>query len=514
MVPCKSALFALVLAAAACADPASEAKPVASAADDAASAAPSATALAPVAAVVDRSPIKVTLAKDRLPLSATKIEVDRFEDRLTMWLSDDRALYLHGLRGAMFVSYAGLLAELKANELVLKSAIFPEEAYTVLAMGGSYPEQVLARVYFDSWASPGYQRSPPIKETQTRSFSKGELGMLGVAASDAPLKVAGWRGSTALRLEKGALTVVGSGDAPKQAAAPDGAPCKGAAIAAEELDALPSGEVFLLGKRCGQGAYAAELFGADGKSKIEELPDAPATAKRGFIVAGSSARAYVVVSTGAANYFATWDGGVMRKLELEASGDVTSVWATADGALFFLLLQKGKAELWRVLPTGEASKSGVFAPSPGASVWASDKDSAYVPSFRSVLATKPGLVFSGYAKKNESDEPTEPASPRTGLPPWRDECPAPFVWLFDVAEMSGPEFNFPNTRGALASFPKLDDITLVEVKLPRGRKLGVVVPGKAVGEAVVAHVKKQMKDENPALVCYKPAEDARIIKVK
>ncbi|MBL8741194.1 MAG: hypothetical protein JNK04_08875 [Myxococcales bacterium] len=413
----------------------------------------------------------------------------------------------------MFVSYAGVMAELKQNELRVKYAIFPEEAYTVLTMAGSYPDNVQARVYFDSWASPGYQRQAPIKEMQTHTFLNGKLSQLGLA-SDAPLKIAGWKGGNGLKLEKGSIGVLGSGDPPKQAVAPDGAPCKGAAVTTEEIDALPSGEVFLLGKRCGQGAYVTELLGVDGKSIIEDLPGAPSTAKRAFIAAGSSSRAYVVISTGEAPYFATWDGHAMRRIDLDASGDVTSVWVSPDGALFFLLIQKGRAELWRLLPTGEAQKSGVFAPSPNASVWAADKDTAYVPSFRSILSTKPGLVFTGYAEKKDDAAPVDPGPPQTGLPRFTDACPTPFVWLFDVSQVAGPDFTFPNTRGALSSYPKLAEITLVEIKVGSGRKLGVVVPSKTVGEEVVAHVKKHMKDENPGLACYKPADDARIIKVK
>ena len=71
-----------------------------------------------------------------------------------------------------------------------------------------------------------------------------------------------------------------------------------------------------------------------------------------------------------------------------------------------------------------------------------------------------------------------------------------------VVEQSGKDFNFPNTRGALASFPKLADIKLVEITIGSGRKLGVVVPSKAVGDELVEHVKKHMKDENPTLACY------------
>lgn len=66
-----------------------------------------------------------------------------------------------------------------------------------------------------------------------------------------------------------------------------------------------------------------------------------------------------------------------------------------------------------------------------------------------------------------------------------------------------PWFTFPTTRKALSSFSQAKDISLVEF-VEAGRKLGVVVPSREVGEAVVAHVKATMKDEKPELLCYEP----------
>ncbi|MBK6520301.1 MAG: hypothetical protein IPG04_40800 [Polyangiaceae bacterium] len=42
------------------------------------------------------------------------------------------------------------------------------------------------------------------------------------------------------------------------------------------------------------------------------------------------------------------------------------------------------------------------------------------------------------------------------------------------------------------------------------RRLGLVVPSKEVGEAVIAHVKANMKDEDPKLLCYQPASTREI----
>ncbi len=84
-----------------------------------------------------------------------------------------------------------------------------------------------------------------------------------------------------------------------------------------------------------------------------------------------------------------------------------------------------------------------------------------------------------------------------------DECKTPFVHLYDVKVDVLPDFTFPATRKALSSFSGAKEVSLVEF-VEGARRLGVVVPSREVGEAVVAHVKATMKDEQPRLVCYEP----------
>jgi len=83
------------------------------------------------------------------------------------------------------------------------------------------------------------------------------------------------------------------------------------------------------------------------------------------------------------------------------------------------------------------------------------------------------------------------------------DCKTPFVMLYDVKPDVEPTFTFPATRKALGSFAQAKDIQLVEFIEGR-RRLGVVVPSREVGDAVIAHVKANMKDEDPKLLCYAP----------
>jgi hypothetical protein len=90
-----------------------------------------------------------------------------------------------------------------------------------------------------------------------------------------------------------------------------------------------------------------------------------------------------------------------------------------------------------------------------------------------------------------------------------EACTTPFVHLYDVSYLAEPTYTFPTTRKALATFDRLDEIGLVEFYEGR-RRLGVTVPSKDVGEAVIAHVAKTMTDEKPKLLCYAPKETRSI----
>jgi len=93
-----------------------------------------------------------------------------------------------------------------------------------------------------------------------------------------------------------------------------------------------------------------------------------------------------------------------------------------------------------------------------------------------------------------------------------DGCKTPFVYLYDVSWRNDAKYTFPTTRKALATFPAVAEIGLVEY-FEAGRRLGVTVKSKEQGEAVIAHIKATMKDEHPELICYVPRVP-RVIEMK
>ncbi|MDI1444035.1 hypothetical protein [Polyangium sp. 6x1] len=92
-----------------------------------------------------------------------------------------------------------------------------------------------------------------------------------------------------------------------------------------------------------------------------------------------------------------------------------------------------------------------------------------------------------------------------------DDCKTPFVYLYDVSPGNANNFTFPGTRKALATFPGVADIRLVEIH-EGGRRLGVVVKSQEQGEALITHVRTTMKDENPMLICHAPTKP-RVIEI-
>ncbi|MBK8258169.1 MAG: hypothetical protein IPK82_36570 [Polyangiaceae bacterium] len=85
-----------------------------------------------------------------------------------------------------------------------------------------------------------------------------------------------------------------------------------------------------------------------------------------------------------------------------------------------------------------------------------------------------------------------------------DVCTTPFVFLYDVSAQNQKNFTFPSTRKALQSFAQASEIQLVDFEEESRRRLGVVVKTKAQADAVVAHVRATMKDENPRPICFAP----------
>ncbi|TKD03916.1 hypothetical protein [Polyangium fumosum] len=93
-----------------------------------------------------------------------------------------------------------------------------------------------------------------------------------------------------------------------------------------------------------------------------------------------------------------------------------------------------------------------------------------------------------------------------------ESCKTPFVYLYEVSWRNDAKYTFPTTTKALSTFPEVADLGLVEY-YDDGRRLGITVKSKEQGEAVIAHVKANMKDEQPELICYAP-KGPRVIEIK
>jgi hypothetical protein len=89
------------------------------------------------------------------------------------------------------------------------------------------------------------------------------------------------------------------------------------------------------------------------------------------------------------------------------------------------------------------------------------------------------------------------------------------VYLYEARGDNGPKFTFPATRKALATFPELAAIGLVEYGEKDARRLGVTVKSKAQAVAAIAHLKETMKEEHPRLFCcgIEKATKPRIIEL-
>ena len=85
-----------------------------------------------------------------------------------------------------------------------------------------------------------------------------------------------------------------------------------------------------------------------------------------------------------------------------------------------------------------------------------------------------------------------------------DACATPFLYISDVSSKNDDKFTFPATRKALSSFAGIEALTLVQFADGGPRRLGLKLETRAQGEALVAHLAKEMKDEKPRLVCFSP----------
>jgi hypothetical protein len=239
----------------------------------------------------------------------------------------------------------------------------------------------------------------------------------------------------------------------------------------------PEGTLITIGRLCEKRGYAAEIWDKSGKSRIVDL-----------------AR--------------WWKNSSPRRL-YRGAGD--EMWLVSGMFSRVLRYHDGEIEAvadpgWPLRDTFVSARGQLHA-SDGRTIHRYDGQ-RWVPFAR--LATpellgavamddKDTLWISGVYRLRPDPSAAAPAPP--------GECATPFVYLHEVSRDYGPMFSYPAKRKALSTFPKVAALGFVEID---GMFLGLTVPSMAQGKAVIAHLAKTMKDEEPRLVCFDPKTASKV----
>jgi hypothetical protein len=252
------------------------------------------------------------------------------------------------------------------------------------------------------------------------------------------------------------------------------------ALRPEAAEATAAGTIVVAGELCDKRGPAAEIWDKNGKARIVEL--APFWGKKSAwasMVRGSGDEVFITAGPWVP-VLRYHDGEITalpyldRPVQRVFTSGTGQIHASDGEALF--RLEGGKWNRFAVLPPKLDARRIAFV---GEDLWAQ--------SWATVYRLRPG----------------PPAQPE-------EECKTPFVYMYKSSYKNDAKFTYPSTQKALSTFPEVSQIGLVEFGESYSRHLGITVTSKAQGEAVVAHVKATMPDEDPHYFCYAPANVRRI----
>lgn len=246
------------------------------------------------------------------------------------------------------------------------------------------------------------------------------------------------------------------------------------AIPPNIVGATPAGTLIWIGPLCEKRAPVAEIWDAEGKSRVVEL--------------GSMAK--------------DGDGSFV-------AGKGDEAWITLDGGKTLLHYLDGKLE---PVPRAGRPIQNIFVPAGGAlhtndgttihrrdgDRWTPVAHFTWSHGLRALTVDEKGTFWgSSWAMGAVRFRATPTIDAHEG-------CATPFVFLYDVSSKNAKDFTFPDTRKVLSTFAEVADLRLVEVEEESTRRLGVVVKTAAQGDALMAHVRANMKGEDPTMLCYAP----------
>jgi hypothetical protein len=409
-------------------------------------------------------------------------------------------------------------------------------------------------------------------------FEGVEPANVGVASTVVP-----WSEGRNLGLYRGKIIVTEGPTAhtPKLAEAPPA--CAGKThVAPSEIAALSSGEVLAAGIACEQpGAYAIEAF-APGSEKgtftaLPKLEDL-GTQQRIFLRAKSPELVVAVVASTKAQYVVRLEGGAWQASPLPKLEGVPirSVSLASDGSVWLLLrdvdgdpadvalkpvvtkqyavlrqdrrgawaraeldVRKGAAPIVTSVTGLDADHaivagglldggggSGFFGPDGKilhGMIFDPPKEVTYVTKDWAVLwSTGAADPFPPPAPGPVKEIPPVVPAPEKApekMEPWSAGCTAPFIVMFQIAQLAPADYTYPATRDAMKDAPIAKKVTFIEYTddgsgkdelLPR-RWLGVRVKDKADGDAFIAQIKKGAKGMAPQLMCFEPKKVLRVL---
>jgi hypothetical protein len=246
------------------------------------------------------------------------------------------------------------------------------------------------------------------------------------------------------------------------------------AITPEAAGGTQAGTLMTIGNLCEKRPPAAEIWDKAGKSRIVDL--------------------------------SRWWKRLGFVRILEGKGD--ELWAMADRWSPLLHYKDGELEalppLERPVQTLVVSARGEMHASDGHAVhrwdgkaWVTAAHFAEAHSSDLVMDEQDGFWTRGVYRLRAAPgaAPTPPPAP---------EACAGFVYLYEASYKNGPKFTYPDTRKALSSFPEASALGLVEFGANYDRHLGVTVASRAQGEALAAHIRATMKNEEPRVFCFDP----------
>ncbi|NUO53153.1 MAG: hypothetical protein HOV80_30255 [Polyangiaceae bacterium] len=345
-------------------------------------------------------------------------------------------------------------------------------------VGGRFPDSVDATYFSNNGRAPVPTYTPVTGKGEAQAFAAGGGmgGVVGAASVGETTFIIGYsyEGYTFIRVRG---PMIARAPTPPKAAgctdeeAPPNGMRKIYGVTPEAFGASPDGTMFSVGRLCDKRGPAAEVWDKDsGVSKIHKLDGlVKEVGWSAQLLFGKGSTAWIVQPDSPVVAYENGAFVGLPPLDKIARAFVAGDLLHASDGHGIFRYEGGK---WtKVLDLTWASRDASYALHEGA-FYAADRGSLF------------------------KLEPTEPLE-------MKDGCTTPFVFLYDVSPKSEPNYSFPTTRKALSTFDKLDRIGLVEFD-ENGRRLGITVPDKALGEAVIAHVVANMKDEKPRLICYQP----------